>query len=97
MERKITQEEINNIPGLDDRQRAELWFAVTYDQDFGHGTDGHNRLLLLAHLARLLVNQGTKIPTQSFTFDEFTRELDITCYVPKDLNTGSVSVYVLSK
>lgn len=39
---------------LDDRQRSELMFALMYEADFKHGTDGHNRLLLIAKLAHLL-------------------------------------------
>jgi hypothetical protein len=40
---------------LDDRQRKELELARLYDtDDFRHGTDGHNRLLLIAKLASLL-------------------------------------------
>lgn len=39
---------------LDERQRKEVEFASLYAKDFGHGTDGHNRLLLIAKLATLL-------------------------------------------
>jgi hypothetical protein len=39
---------------LDDRQRKEVEFARLYAGQFGHGTDGHNRLLLIAKLATLL-------------------------------------------
>lgn len=39
---------------LDDRQRKEIEFALIYTDGFAHGTDGHNRLLLIAKLARML-------------------------------------------
>ncbi len=39
---------------LDDRQNKEIDFANLYAADFHHGTDGHNRLLLIATLSGLL-------------------------------------------
>ena len=36
---------------LDDRQKSEVLFAVTYLLEFKHGTDGHHRLLLIAEMA----------------------------------------------
>ena len=39
---------------LDDRQRKEVEFALIYEDGFKHGTDGHNRLLLIAKLAHML-------------------------------------------
>lgn len=39
---------------LDERQQKELKFARLYQKDFGHGTDGHHRLLLIARLADML-------------------------------------------
>lgn len=39
---------------LDEKQRKEIAWASTYATDFGHGTVGHNQLLLIAHLAGLL-------------------------------------------
>jgi hypothetical protein len=39
---------------LDDRQRKEIEFADVYNDDFQHGTDGHNRLLLISKLASML-------------------------------------------
>lgn len=39
---------------LDERQRKEVALARIYAADFAHGTDGHNRLLLIAKLADLL-------------------------------------------
>lgn len=39
---------------LDERQRKELALARLYAKDFAHGTDGHNRLLLINKLAELL-------------------------------------------
>lgn len=39
---------------FDERQRKEIEFAQVYGKDFGHGTTGHNQLLIIARLAELL-------------------------------------------
>lgn len=39
---------------LDERQQKEIRFATIYARQFGHGTDGHNRLLLIAKLSDML-------------------------------------------
>ena len=39
---------------LDERQLKELRFARLYAKEFAHGTDGHNRLMLINLLANLL-------------------------------------------
>jgi hypothetical protein len=39
---------------FDERQRAEIAFAVLYAQQFGHGTDGHNAKLIIAKMADML-------------------------------------------
>lgn len=39
---------------LDERQRQEVRMALEYEGRFNHGTDGHNRLLLIAKLTQLL-------------------------------------------
>jgi hypothetical protein len=39
---------------LDERQRKEVAFACVYRDHYAHGTDGHNRLLLIAKLFDLL-------------------------------------------
>lgn len=39
---------------LDDRQRKEVEFARLYADAFGHGTTGHNQLVLIAKLAEML-------------------------------------------
>lgn len=39
---------------LDGREIRELQLAELYATQFHHGTDGHNRLMLLAKLAALL-------------------------------------------
>lgn len=49
---------------LDDRQRKELAFAEIYVAQFGHGTDGHNRLLLIAKLAALLDATETELDSE---------------------------------
>lgn len=35
---------------FDERQRKEMRFACTYAADYAHGTDGHNRLLIIDKL-----------------------------------------------
>lgn len=55
MEEHIGIEEIKTIPLLDDRQQKECLLAIAYERDFQHGTDGHNRLILIARLVRLVV------------------------------------------
>jgi hypothetical protein len=56
---------------LDPREAAELVLAELYAERFHHGTDGHHRLMLIAKLAKLLDNTGTRplsdrppLPTQ---------------------------------
>lgn len=39
---------------LDERQLKEIHFARLYAAEFHHGTDGHNRLLLIDLLAKIL-------------------------------------------
>lgn len=45
---------------LDERQRKELGFAQFYADEYAHGTDGHNRLLLLSKLANILDDLAIK-------------------------------------
>ncbi len=63
-DRKSAREEFENwieLPiapvwrdNLDARELRELELAETYAKKFAHGTDGHNRLILLAKLVQLL-------------------------------------------
>ena len=39
---------------LSEREQKEIAFARLYAESFGHGTDGHTRLLLIARLDVLL-------------------------------------------
>lgn len=41
--------------GLNERELRELSFALTYRDHFNHGTDGHNRLILVAKLYEMLL------------------------------------------
>ena len=41
-----------------DRAMQEWRFARLYDEEFQHGTDGHNRLMLLSNIMRVL-EEGT--------------------------------------
>lgn len=37
---------------LTERELKEIQLALYYESDLAHGTDGHNRIILLAKLAR---------------------------------------------
>lgn len=39
---------------FNDRERKEIAFAETYAEHYGHGTDGHIRLMVIAKMAKLL-------------------------------------------
>lgn len=39
---------------LTERERAEVSLAETYKASYQHGTDGHNRLVLIAKMAETL-------------------------------------------
>lgn len=41
---------------LEERQQKEVMFAITYAEQFTHGTDGHHKLLLIADMAEELHN-----------------------------------------
>lgn len=40
--------------GMDVRMKKEIEFATLYTTLYRHGTDGHNRLLLIAQLAAII-------------------------------------------
>lgn len=46
-----------------DRQKKEIQFSVLYEDQYGHGTDGHNSKIIIAKMARLLmlVAQGMSL------------------------------------
>ena len=39
---------------VDDRQQKEIEFSELYEEHFKHGTTGHNQLIVIALMARLL-------------------------------------------
>ena len=39
---------------LDERQRKQVAFSRVYAEQFGHGADGHNNMLIIAAMANLL-------------------------------------------
>jgi hypothetical protein len=39
---------------LDNRQRKEVEFSESYARDYGHGTTGHNALMLIAKMSEML-------------------------------------------
>ncbi len=43
-----------------DRELKEIILALVYADDFQHGTDGHNRLILIAKLYRSLRERMTE-------------------------------------
>lgn len=43
--------------GFSERDVKEIGFARLYVRDFAHGTDGHNRLLIISRLADVLENR----------------------------------------
>lgn len=47
---------------LDDRQKKEMKFARDYALFYQHGTDGHNRLMLMARLAEILDGSSQNPP-----------------------------------
>lgn len=49
---------------FDDRQQKEIRLAQVYAEEFGHGTDGHGRLLLINRLAELLDNVSLLLDDQ---------------------------------
>jgi hypothetical protein len=55
---------------LDARQQSEVRFAREYADRYSHGTDGHNRLLLLARLADLLDERQLYIVQMNASDDE---------------------------
>lgn len=88
MEERITAKDIGSIPLLDDRQRQEALLAIEYVKNYNHGTDGHNRLLLIDKLVRgylRVLSQlndtqselaGCKIITNKMTDVEITNILE---------------------
>jgi hypothetical protein len=40
--------------GFNERDINEILFAMIYADQFSHGTDGHNRLLIISKLAKAL-------------------------------------------
>jgi hypothetical protein len=56
MEQVITDEMIDTIPLLDDREKKECSFALLYASTYRHGTQGHVAYMLIAKLVQLLIN-----------------------------------------
>jgi hypothetical protein len=52
-----------NALGLDPRQIDEIRWAQTYASSFLHGTDGHQKLVLIARLADALTHTFMAIDT----------------------------------
>jgi hypothetical protein len=56
-------EEMWNALGFDQRQMDEIRWAQTYAASFRHGTDGHQKLLLIAQLTGALTRAFMTIDT----------------------------------
>jgi hypothetical protein len=52
------------LDNLDERQQQEVRFARAYAAQYGHGTDGHHRLVLIAKLAELLDRGSLLTPAE---------------------------------
>lgn len=68
---------------FNEREQKEIDFARLYAKNFSHGTDGHNRLLLIAKLADELASAGKQsndqiavIATQQTTIDMLRTEIE---------------------
>ena len=51
---------MENNTVFEERELAEIKFALMYAEEFAHGTAGHNRLLLIAKLAHLCAAEEVK-------------------------------------
>lgn len=48
------------MPTFTERELKEIYFALMYAYNFSHGTDGHNRLILIAKLAELCTDSSVR-------------------------------------
>lgn len=62
---------------LDEHQRNEVAFAEVYADRFSHGTDGHNRLLLIAKMAELLDAGYATLVAEKAPLVDPTKPVDI--------------------
>lgn len=46
------------LENFDKRQQSEIQLAVTYARQYGHGTTGHNQLMIIAKFYDLLERYG---------------------------------------
>lgn len=53
-EGKLDLKQMSWLDSFTIRETQEIGFAQVYTDQFTHGTDGHNRLLLIAKLADML-------------------------------------------
>lgn len=53
-EESKTNQPTHWMDALTEREQKEVMFARMYAEDFGHGTDGHSRLMVIAKLAEQL-------------------------------------------
>lgn len=62
--------------GFDARQDDEIAFAKMYAQHFHHGTDGHNRLLLIDQMANVLDSYQTGLAQACGVAESYGNSVD---------------------
>jgi hypothetical protein len=58
---KVKKQMDNKEPTFSEREINEIKFCVMYAEEFGHGTDGHNRMLLVAKLAKFCADEHIRL------------------------------------
>lgn len=51
----------NKEPTFTEREINEIKFCVMYAEEFSHGADGHNRMRLIAKLAKLCTDEHVRL------------------------------------
>lgn len=49
------------LDGFSEREQKHIMFAINYVKEYGHGTDGHLSLCIIAKLAILLTEEQEKV------------------------------------
>ncbi len=65
------------LPFLTERQNQDVEFCTLYRTKFGHGADGHNRMITVAELAERLTGRGNKE----------SRDIEKLCFPPSHVDT----------
>lgn len=51
---------------FDERQRKQIEFSAIYENDFHHGANGHNDMMIIAKMARMLSALEKEIDSEKF-------------------------------